>query len=61
MMGAIMKNKFFDETLVELGHPIEDLYVLWHFWCMHIHDGQKKFGSGNFLTLETTYPNMTLE
>jgi hypothetical protein len=38
MMGGHNEGKVIDEALVELGHPIENLYVSRHFWCRHIHD-----------------------
>jgi hypothetical protein len=41
--GGHNEGKVLDETLVELGHPIEDMYVFWHFWCKHIHHCQDFF------------------
>jgi hypothetical protein len=38
--GGHNEGKVFDE---KLGHPIEDLYVLWRFQCGHIHDFQNIF------------------
>jgi len=36
--GGHDEGKVLDEASIELGHPIENMYVFRHFQCRHVHD-----------------------